>query len=58
MEYSIKGTIFVICVLAVTMYLIMAAVEDGKNMEVIRVKHLMVFIPGVIVFIYFLVCIQ
>ena len=49
MEYSIKGIIFVICVLAVTVYLIVAAIEDAKSMEVTRGKHVIGFIPAVVV---------
>lgn len=51
MEYSIKGIIFVICVLAVTVYLIVAATEDAKSMEVTRGKHLIGFMPAVVVWI-------
>ena len=51
MEYSIKGIIFIICVLAVTVYLIVAAIEDAKTMEVSRGKHLIGFIPAVVVWI-------
>ena len=51
MEYSIKGVIFIICVLAVTVYLIVAAIEDAKSMEVTRGKHLIGFIPAVLVWI-------
>jgi len=51
MEYSIKGIIFIICVLAVTVYLIVAAIEDAKSMEVTRIKHLIGFIPAVVVWI-------
>ena len=51
MEYSIKGIIFVICVLAVTLYLIVAAIEDAKSMEVTRGKHLIGFMPAVVVWI-------
>ncbi|MBR4060653.1 MAG: hypothetical protein IKK03_12540 [Lachnospiraceae bacterium] len=51
MEYSIKGIIFVICVLAVTLYLIVAAIEDAKSMEVTRGKHLIGFIPAIVVWI-------
>ena len=53
MEYSIKGIIFIICVLAVTVYLIVAAIEDAKSMEVTRGKHLIGFIPAVVVWILF-----
>ncbi len=51
MEYSIKGIIFIICVLAVTVYLIVVAIEDAKTMEVTRGKHLIGFIPAVVVWI-------
>ena len=51
MEYSIKGIILIICVLAVTVYLIVAAIEDAKSMEVTRGKHLIGFIPAVVVWI-------
>lgn len=51
MEYSIKGIIFIICVLAVTVYLIVAAIEDAKTMEVTRGKHLISLIPAVVVWI-------
>ena len=46
MAYSIKGIFFIICALAVTVYLIVAAIEDAKNMEVTRGKHLIGFIPA------------
>lgn len=51
MEYSVKGIIFIICVLAFTVYLIVAAIEDAKSMEVTRGKHLIGFIPAVVVWI-------
>ena len=47
MAYSIKGIIFIICALAVTVYLVVAAIEDAKSMKVTRGKHLMGFIPAV-----------
>lgn len=47
MAYSIKGIFFIICALAVTVYLIVAAIEDAKSMEVTRGKHLVGFIPAV-----------
>lgn len=51
MEYSVKGIMFIICVLAVTVYLIVAAIEDAKSMEVTRGKHLIGFITAVMVWI-------
>ncbi len=51
MEYSIKGIIFIICVLAVTVYLLVVAIEDAISMEVTRAKHLIGFIPAVVVWI-------
>ena len=51
MAYSIKGIIFIICVLTVTVYLIVAAIEDAKSMEVTRGKHSIGFIPAVVVWI-------
>lgn len=51
MEYNIKGIIFAVCALAVTVYLIVAAIEDGRSMEVTRGKHLIGFIPAVVVWI-------
>ncbi|MBR4061042.1 MAG: hypothetical protein IKK03_14540 [Lachnospiraceae bacterium] len=51
MEYSIKGIIFIICVLAVTVYLIVAAIEDAKTMEVTRGKHLIGLIPAIVVWL-------
>ena len=53
MEYNIKGIIFAVCALAVTVYLIVAAREDAKSMEVTRGKHLIGFIPAVVVWILF-----
>ena len=53
MEYSIKGFFFAICVLAVTVYLIVAAIEDGRSMEVTRGKHLIGFVPAVIVWLLY-----
>ena len=47
MAYSIKGIVFIICALAVTVYLIVAAIEDAKSMKVTRGKHLIGFIPAV-----------
>lgn len=47
MEYNIKGIIFAVCGLAVTVYLIVAAIEDGRSMEVTRGKHLIGFVPAV-----------
>ena len=47
MAYSIKGIIFIICVLAVTVYLIVAAIEDAKSMKVTRGKHLIGLIPEI-----------
>ena len=47
MAYSIKGIIFIICALAVTVYLIVAAIEDAKSMKVTRGKHLIGLIPEI-----------
>lgn len=46
MEYNIKGIIFAVCALAVTVYLIVAAREDARSFEVTRIKHLIGFIPA------------
>ena len=51
MEFSIKGIILIICIMAVTVYLIVAAMEDKKSMEVTRIKHLVGFIPAAITFL-------
>lgn len=54
MEYSIKGIIFAVCGLAVTVYLIVAAIEDGRSMEVTRGKHLIGLIPAVMVWLLYI----
>ena len=46
MVYSVKGINLIICVLAVMVYLIVAAMEDRKSMEVTRIKHLIGFLPA------------
>jgi len=42
-----------ICVAAVTVYLIVAAIEDAKSMEVTRGKHLIGLISAVVVWIMY-----
>ena len=49
MGCNVRGIFFLVCVVAVTVYLIVAAIEDAKSMEVTRRKHLIGFIPAVIV---------
>ena len=53
MEYNIKGIIFTVCVLAVTVYVIVAAIEDGRSMEVTRGKHLIGFVPAAVVWLMY-----
>lgn len=53
MEFSVKGIILIICIMAVTVYLAVAAIEDRKSMEVTRIRHLIGFVPAVTVFIQF-----
>ena len=53
MEYSIKGIIFAVCALAVMVYLIVAAIEDGRSMEVTRGNHLIGLIPTVMVWLLY-----
>lgn len=54
MEYNIKAIIFAVCALAVTVYLIVAAIEDGRDMEVTRGKHLIGLIPAVMVWLLYI----
>lgn len=44
--------IFIVCMVAVTMYLIVAAIEDYKTCEVTRWKHLLGFVPGFFYFVW------
>lgn len=53
MGCNMRGILFMVCVAAVMVYLIVAAMEDTKSMEVTRRKHLIGFIPTVIVWILF-----
>ena len=48
-----RGILFIVCVVAVTVYLIVAAFEDKRYMEVTRRKHLIGFLPAVVVWIMF-----
>ena len=41
-----KELLFVLCVLAVTVYLTVAAIEDYRSCEVTRWKHLIGFVPA------------
>lgn len=53
MEFRIKGILLLCCVLVVTVYLIITAIEDSKSYEVTRIKHLYGFVPaGVCILLY------
>lgn len=53
MVYNVKWIFFIICTVAVMVYLVMAAAEDKKSMEVTRKKHLIGLIPSVAVFLMY-----
>ena len=53
MVFNMQSLIFVSSLVAVTVYLIVAAAEDRKYMEVTRWKHLIGFVPGVITLVTF-----
>ena len=44
--------IFIVCMVAVTVYLTVAAIEDYKTCEVTRWKHLIGFVPGLFYFVW------
>ena len=49
----LQRSMLAVCGLSVMVYLIVAAIEDGRNMEVTRGKHLIGFIPAVAAWILF-----
>lgn len=53
MGFSVKGIILTVCVVAVTAYLAVAAIEDFRSKMVTRGKHLIGFVPSVGVWILF-----
>ena len=44
--------IFIVCMVAVTVYLTVAAIEDYRTCEVTRWKHLIGFVPGLFYFVW------
>ena len=51
MVYNFKSIIWISSFAFMTIYLIGAAHEDAKNLEVTRIKHLMGFIPAILMMI-------
>ena len=48
MVFNLKSIIWISCYVITTFYLIWTAHEDARSMEVTRVKHLVGFIPAVL----------
>lgn len=48
MMHRIRILLLLSCFVVFTVYLLVAAIEDGKNCEVTRWKHWIGFIPGVV----------
>ena len=52
MGYRMDTIIFIVCMVAVTVYLTVAAIEDYRTCEVTRWKHLIGFVPGFFYFVW------
>ncbi len=51
MGCNMRGVVFLINIIAVTVYLAVTAIEDGRSCEVTRWKHLIGFAPAVSSFV-------